>query len=246
MIAISPGHWKIGTGASGFVDEVREARLVVERVCELFVLNEVKFKCIMDNQSNNKEQNLTYLVKEHQKYPVAQHVSVHFNAVAGIREEGIGTEVLYASSAMKGLATQMSNAISAAAGFKNRGAKERKDLKLLNHLKENCILIEVCFVNSKEDVQLYERNFEAICHAIFSTLVPHKSNVTESQRFGFGYEAIEEKVQAILQDTEGIQKILSYGIEQKAIQEVWHNRYPSEMSRLDVLGLALLIVRKVK
>ena len=64
----------------------------------------------------------------------------------------------------------MSKGISDASGLKNRGAKQRKELAFLRDTKMPAILIEVCFVNSVEDVQRFEQHFEEICMAIASVL----------------------------------------------------------------------------
>ena len=171
MIAISPGHWKIGTGAVGLIDEVTEARKVVERVTNLLVNRNIQTCKIVDYTSTNQRENLTFLVSTHNKTKRVLDVSVHFNAVKGITTRAIGTEVLYKDEAMKSLAADISKAIATSAGFINRGAKRRLDLAFLNQTNEQAILIEVCFVNSTVDVSLYERHFEAICQAIAQTLV---------------------------------------------------------------------------
>lgn len=161
---ISAGHWHVGTGAVGYIDEVTEARRVVKRVASLLQQAGVEVRVIFDNVSKNQRQNLNYLIHAHQKGK-GLHVSIHFNAVAKATAGGLGTEVLYARAEMQQLASKVSAAISKASGLRNRGAKRRNDLAFLNALPQ-AILIEVCFVNSKEDVACYKRHFEAICQAM--------------------------------------------------------------------------------
>ena len=64
----------------------------------------------------------------------------------------------------------MSQAISIAGRFKNRGAKKRTDLAILNKTTASAILIEICFVNSTEDILLYRNHqdeiFDAIVHVL--------------------------------------------------------------------------------
>ena len=174
MLVISPGHWKPGTGARGFIDEVTEARKVVREVSSIWSARKCGHKVIMDNVSKNSVQNLNYLIAEHRKYSLARHFSIHFNAVAGTYERGIGCEVLYANSQMKDAAEQMCFAICDASGLKFRGAKQRTDLRFLNAFPYSALLIEVCFVNSQTDVQLYKKNFNAICNAIALTVALQK------------------------------------------------------------------------
>ena len=53
-----------------------------------------------------------------------------------------------------------------AGGLLNRGAKKRTDLSFLNRTAKPAVLLEVCFVDSRADVDLYKRRFEPICRAI--------------------------------------------------------------------------------
>jgi hypothetical protein len=54
----------------------------------------------------------------------------------------------------------------------NRGAKKRSDLYFLNGTDEPSILIEVCFVDSSADSNLYRTHFHAICQAIADVARP--------------------------------------------------------------------------
>ena len=174
MLVISSGHWKPGTGAKGLIDEVTEARKVVQKVSAIWSAQKYGHKVIIDNVSKNVGQNLNYLIAEHRKYLQARHFSIHFNSVAGTYDRGIGCEVLYADNRMKKAAEQMCFAICNASGLTFRGAKKRTNLRFLNAFPYSGLLIEVCFVNSKTDVQLYKKNFNAICNAIAQAAVLQK------------------------------------------------------------------------
>jgi hypothetical protein len=76
----------------------------------------------------------------------------------------MGTEVLYVTQ--QNLASETAAAIASAGGFLNRGPKKRTDLYFLNNTAMPAVLLEVCFVDSSADADLYRRNFEAICKAI--------------------------------------------------------------------------------
>jgi N-acetylmuramoyl-L-alanine amidase len=80
----------------------------------------------------------------------------------------MGCEVLYVTQ--EALAKEVSTAICAASGLKNRGAKKRTDLKFLNATDEPSVLLEVCFVDSQADVDLYRASFNQICAAIAESL----------------------------------------------------------------------------
>ena len=64
----------------------------------------------------------------------------------------MGTEVLYVTQSA--LASEMSIAI-ARCGFLNRGGKQRSDLFFLSNTEMPAILIEVCFVDSEADAEIY-------------------------------------------------------------------------------------------
>ena len=170
MFTASPGHYGPRTGASGYIDEVTEAIKVTKEVVRILRASNFQANYVEDNVSKTQSANIGWLVSQHNKTKREFDISIHFNASAGTHERGIGTEVLYVNPAVKGVAEQMSAAITKASGLINRGAKSRSDLGFLNGTHKKALLIEVCFVNSKTDVELYRKNFDAICHAIASEL----------------------------------------------------------------------------
>jgi hypothetical protein len=167
-IAISSGHGKHIRGASGYLDEVDEARRVVARVAEVLTERGVTV-CgpFNDDTSTTQDQNLNRIVDWHNSQERVLDVSVHFNANE-TTSSPMGTEVLYVTQQM--LAAEVSTAIADAGDFKDRGAKKRTDLFVLNNTDMPAILLEVCFVDSSADAELYEDNFEAICEAIAQSI----------------------------------------------------------------------------
>src|SRR5262245_42396906 len=166
-IVISSGHGKYIRGASGYLDEVNEARRVVECVAEFLRAANVDVKTFHDDVSNDQSENLERIVDFHNAQTRDLDVSVHFNAYQ-TTPNPMGTETLFVTQ--HDLAETMSRAISNAAGFINRGPKKRTDLYFLNNTDEPAILIETCFVDSLADAQTYEAEFENICQAIASTI----------------------------------------------------------------------------
>jgi N-acetylmuramoyl-L-alanine amidase len=169
-IVISSGHGKIVRGASGspvppMLDEVNEARRVVDRTAVLLRERGVEVVTFHDNTSTSQSQNLNTIVAAHNAENREVDCSIHFNAFDG---NAHGTEVLYVSQ--QKLAADMSAAISAAGGFTNRGAKKRTDLAFLNGTEEPAILIETCFCDNRGDSDKYNAKFEAICRAIADVL----------------------------------------------------------------------------
>jgi hypothetical protein len=162
-IVISSGHGKYIRGASCILDEVDEARLVVDEVARLLEDRGVDVTTFHDNTSTGQSENLNEIVDFHNGEDRDLDVSVHFNAYVET-DTPMGTEVLYVTQDT--LAAKVSKAIAEAAGFIDRGPKYRGDLFFLNSTDKPSILIEVCFVDSSEDADRYRRYFNDICHAI--------------------------------------------------------------------------------
>jgi hypothetical protein len=165
-IVISSGHGKYVRGASGIIDEVDEARRVVDELANELRDRGVDVKVFHDNTSQSQNENLNTIVNYHNAQTRDLDVSVHFNAYEQV-EKPMGTEVFYVTQSA--LAGQVSAAI-ASCGFINRGGKKTGDLFFLNHTAMPALLIEVCFVDSEADCECYEVQFQAICTAIADVL----------------------------------------------------------------------------
>jgi hypothetical protein len=164
QIVISSGHGKYVRGAAGILDEVDEARRVVEEVATRLRELGVELKTFHDDTSHSQNENLNTIVNVHNAQPPHDlDVSVHFNAYTET-DSPMGTECLYTSQAQ--LADNIAAAIAQAGGFIDRGPKKRTDLFFLNKTKAPAVLLEVCFVDSSADAKDYQDKFVAICDAI--------------------------------------------------------------------------------
>src|SRR5499427_1119395 len=165
-IAISSGHGKYIRGARGNpvppqLDEVDEARRVVEHVADYLSSAGVQHVTFHDNTSHDQNTNLNAITSWHNKQTRDLDVSVHFNAYD---HSAHGTEVLYVTQ--QTIAKEVCDAIVLAGGFTNRGPKYRSDLAFLNNTNKPAILIETCFCDNTGDSNAFMANFEAICRAI--------------------------------------------------------------------------------
>lgn len=165
-VVISSGHSLYVRGAAGVLDEVDEARAVVDTVAVELRNRGVDVKTFHDDVSRTQNENLSRIVNYHNGQVRQLDVSVHFNAYQQT-DRPMGTEVLYVTQSA--LAGQVSAAI-AASGHINRGAKKRTDLYFLNKTAMPAILIEVCFVDSTADAAIYNEMFGRICAAIATVL----------------------------------------------------------------------------
>jgi N-acetylmuramoyl-L-alanine amidase len=165
-IVISSGHGKYIRGAScpaPGLDEVDEARKVVDRVAELWREAGVGVDVFHDNVSTSQNANLNAIVNYHNSKSRDFDVSVHFNAYNKTNNP-MGCEVLYVTQ--QKIAADTSLAIAQTGAFINRGAKKRTDLFFLNSTEMPAVLLEVCFVDSMADAELYRQHFDSICTRI--------------------------------------------------------------------------------
>ena len=114
-------------------------------------------------------------------------------------DRAMGVEMLYRTGDghTRQIAGRVAKAISESSGLLLRhagrdvtGTVPRADLGFLNNTNAPAILLEVCFVNSSVDVELYWQHFEEICHAI-AEAVSGRDITLESQPSSWAREAWE-------------------------------------------------------
>lgn len=175
-VAISSGHGAkvagaIGPSPWGLVEHPEAVRVVDEMARQLQALG-VEVVTFEDVTSMNVQTNLDTIIAWHNMQQRSLDISVHFNSAefSGSNQTNnpVGTEVWYTSDAGWDWAQKLVDAIAGASGLINRGAKHTDSLAVLNGTSATCVLLEICFVNSKADAGLYSdpATFEAICRAL--------------------------------------------------------------------------------
>lgn len=170
-INVHAGHnpaGKVACGAVGLINESTENRRVKDEVINLLrELGHTVYDCTVDNGTGQKDV-LNKIVAKCNAHMVDLDVSIHFNS--GSRDKGgngrtTGVEV-YVFSASGSAAEYAKRVCKEVAnlGFRNRGVKESKTLRVLNGTKSPAMLIECCFVDDKDDVELY--NYRDMAAAI--------------------------------------------------------------------------------
>ncbi len=177
-LVLSSGHGLKIRGARGNpvppqVDEVDEARKIVNRTAQILNDGGVQTTVFHDDVSTSQNENLNRIVNFHNSKTRDLDVSCHLNA---FDHSAHGTEVLYVSQA--DLAARVSLAIADAGNFTNRGAKKNTGLAFLNGTDEPAILLEVFFCDNTNDCNKYRTNFEKICSAIAASIA---GNALESK-----------------------------------------------------------------
>lgn len=173
---IHAGHGpdgRIGCGAVGLIKESTEARKVKNEVIRLLRENgHTVYDCTVDN-GTSQGNILTKIVNKCNANKVDLDVSIHFNSGANDKQgnnKSTGTEVwLYgANSKAKTHAESVCKSISEL-GFKNRGVKYSTSLYFLRKTVNPAMLIECCFVDDKDDVEIYD--YQSMAKAIVKGLV---------------------------------------------------------------------------
>ena len=162
-INVHAGHnadGRTACGAIGFIRESTEARRVKDAVAWMLrQQGHTVYDCTVDDAAGVSA-NLREIVAKCNARDVDLDISVHFNSGVGdLAGNGktTGTEVyVYSpSSEARPHAEKVCQAI-AGLGFRNRGVKYSKGLYVLKNTKAPAMLIECCFVDDRDDVQLYD------------------------------------------------------------------------------------------
>lgn len=162
-INVHAGHnpaGKVACGAVGLINESTENRRVKDEViAQLQALGHTVYDCT-ENNGTGQTDVLKKIVTKCNQHAVDLDVSIHFNSGAGNpggngKTTGVEAYVYSASSAAKPYAEKICQAI-ANLGFRNRGVKTSSTLYVLKHTVSPAVLIECCFVDDKDDVELYD------------------------------------------------------------------------------------------
>ena len=180
-VTVHAGHnppGKIACGASDLLDESTQARYIAKKVIKLLKKNGIKaVNCTVDNGTSQSDVLHKICTKCNTVADADLHISIHFNAGRDDRKgdgKTGGTEVLLTENISdKGdIAKRICNQM-AKLGFTNRGVKISSSLYFLNHTKAPAILVEVCFVDDRDDYMLYTSDRDAVAEAIVRAVVKH-------------------------------------------------------------------------
>ncbi len=178
-IVISSGHGKFVRGAAGIIDEVDEARKVVEQLAADLRKRKITVTTLHDDVSHSQNENLWWITDHHNAIKRDLDISCHFNAFEQ-RDQPVGTEVWYVTQSS--LAKQLSAAM-ASVGFIDRGPKYTSGLHFLNQTVMPSVLLEVCFVDSTADCDIYKSQFAKICNVLASELAGEEQEEEALEKF---------------------------------------------------------------
>lgn len=164
------GHNRIVPGASSYLDEVTEDRKIAAGVIALLKAQGNTVYDCTDDAGRTAGANLANIVAKCNVHAADLDISIHQNAAlkdpGDGKTKGVEVFVYSTSSKAKAAAERVCRNI-AALGFTNRGVKVSTGLYVLRNTKAPAMLIETCFVDDKDDADLYNRvGVDAICKAI--------------------------------------------------------------------------------
>lgn len=180
-IGVNCGHTASGAGygAAGIIKESEHTRLVGHALMEKLRAAGVNVvDCTIDS-ANTQAEYLAAAVALANREDLDWFLSIHFNASAA--HTGQGVEIYtYQGKQYQDALDVCSNI--AALGFKNRGVKDGSGLYVIRKTKAKSMLIEVCFCDNEQDIDIYNNagGADAIAQAIFNGIYNHAVKPSDS------------------------------------------------------------------
>lgn len=182
---VHAGHGKQDSkscGAVGLIKESVENRLVKDEVISLLrKKGHTAYDCTVDYPADANDC-VRKQIANCNKHKVDLDISIHFNSgrndTKGDNDTG-GVEVLVCNKT--GTKQEYAKRVCASIsklGYTNRGVKVRTNLGYLNKVTNQCILIECCFVDDKDDVKKY--NYKEMAKAIVEGILNETINTTQT------------------------------------------------------------------
>lgn len=168
VIGINCGHTASGAGygAVGIIKESEHTRLVGQALMSLLRSAGITVVDCTIDQANTQNEYLAAAVALANRQDLDWFISIHFNASAS--HEGHGAEVFtYEGRRYQDALDVCANL--AELGFTNRGVKAGSGLYVIRKTKAKSMLIEVCFCDNQQDMDIYQvaGGAEGIAKAIY-------------------------------------------------------------------------------
>ncbi|MDA2700761.1 N-acetylmuramoyl-L-alanine amidase [Bacillus cereus] len=148
-----------------------------------------------DEVGATQSQNLNNIIRNSNSHAVDLVISFHLNASDG---NGQGVEVLYYDQ--KDLAAKISAQLAKDIGWRDRGAKQRTDLAVLNGTKAPAILIELGFIDNESDMAKW--NVDKIANSIVFALTGQTgggaTNLLKVKTGGVAFSNLQALAQAMV------------------------------------------------
>ena len=172
-VTVHGGHnpqGKIACGASDYIDESREDRIITKKVIRLLKKNGIKaYDCTVNNGTSQTDV-LRKICEKCNSKTRDIDISIHFNSVNHQKvQDGqtTGTEVWVRNTL--GITGDLSKRICNQ--LSKVGFKKTSGLWILNKTLKPALLIEVCFVSDPDDAKLYKANRDKVAKAIVQAIL---------------------------------------------------------------------------
>lgn len=168
VVGVNCGHTASGPGygAVGIIKESEHTRMVGQALMSLLRSAGVTVVDCTIDQANTQQEYLAAAVALANRQDLDWFLSIHFNASAA--HTGKGVEVYTYEGRQFQDALDVCSEISSL-GFVNRGVKEGTGLYVIRKTKAKSMLIECCFCDNQDDIDIYEAAgcAEGIARAIY-------------------------------------------------------------------------------
>lgn len=169
VVGVNCGHTlsgTVGSGAVGYINENDETRNVGYLLMDYLRQKGVTVVDCTNDYASTVSEDLSKIVAKANAQPLDLFVSVHFNSGGGR-----GTEV-YTYNGERLLQAELVCENMTKLGFVNRGVKDGAHLYVIRHTNAKAMLVEVCFVDTRTDVDLYKSvGAEKIAQAIGAAII---------------------------------------------------------------------------
>ncbi len=178
-IGVNCGHTlsgTVGSGAVGYLGESDETRAVGYALIRQLRNRGNEVVDCTDDTAESVSENLREICRLANAQPLDMFISIHFNSgggrgceayTYGARDVADAGEIL---TELEGL------------GFLSRGLKDGSNLYVIRNTTAPAVLIEVCFVDTLSDAQIYtEQGAERVAEAICDAISKREDEITMSQ-----------------------------------------------------------------
>ena len=193
------GHAAAGAkycGAVGLLDESKEDRLIANKIISLLKEEgHTVYNCTVDSGTSQTNV-LSQICTKCNAHSVDYDFSIHLNSGRSDHsgDGKIGGFEIWVTDTSKGKG-ELAERIRAnmkALGFMDRGTKTTSSLYFLNHTKAPALLLEICFVDDKDDYNLYTKlGYAKIAEAVVKGIL-NKSNLKGSIPDGLADQAASD------------------------------------------------------
>lgn len=152
-IILNAGHTisGAGSGAVGFINESEETRKAVNAVKRYLQMKGHSVVVVNVDKARSQSAYLYSVARQANAHGADLFVSIHFNAGGGQGAECYTWKGKKTAAAV-GVCEELNKL-----GFRNRGIKDGSHLYVISKTTMPAVLVEICFVDNRLDVELYKK-----------------------------------------------------------------------------------------